>query len=203
MVTVTLQCSVFSWSFSFELFSSLLSLSHCSVQCSSWKLSLWILQHFMFTVTLQCSVFLIVTVSSICSARYCYCHTAVFCVRHGQCNFVLFSSLWSLLHFSVQCSYSHCHFEFFSSLWSLSHCSVQCYSWSLLLWIFQLILFTVTLQCSVFLMVTAVLKFSACYGYCHTAVFSVSHGHCCFELFSSLMSLSHCSVQCSSCSLSL
>ena len=55
----------------------------------------------------------------------------------------------------------------------------------------------VTLQCSVILMVTDTLKCSAPYAQCRTAVFSVPNFHCHFEVFSSLWSLSNCSVLCS------
>jgi len=62
---------------------------------------------------------------------------------------------------------------------------------------FQLDMVTVTVQCSVFLMVTVILNCLVPYGHCHTAVFCVPNSHCHFEMFSSLWSLSHCSVQCS------
>jgi len=157
----------------------------------------------MVTVTLQFSVSLIVTVT-----------------------FELFSSLWTLslwilqllmitvtLKFTVFlivivslnclarfvhwhtafCSVPnvHCHFELFSSLWSLSNCIFQCSSWSLSLWSVHLVMVTVTLRFSVFLMVNVTLKFST------------PHDHCHYIVFSSLWLLSHCNIQCSSCSLSL
>ena len=122
---------------------------------------------------MQCSVLLMVTVTSNSSAPYEHCHTAGFNTPHDQCNLEVFSSYGQLF------------------------CSLQCSSWSLSLWIFQLLKVTITLQCSVFLMVTVILKYSARYGHYHTAVFSVSYGHSQFEVFSCLWSLSRCSVQCS------
>jgi len=124
----------------------------------------------MVTVTLQCSVFLIVTDTLKCSDTYGHSHNAVLSVPN-----------------------SHCHFELFRSLWSLSHCSVQYSSRSLSLrsvqpvivavtlqssvflmvtvnFKFQHFLFPVTLQCSVFLIVTVTWKFSSSYGHCHCSV---------------------------------
>ena len=56
---------------------------------------------------------------------------------------------------------------------------------------------------SVFLLVTVTLMCSAHYGYSHTAVFSVPNSHCHIEVFRSLWSLSHSSVDCFSWTLSL
>jgi len=193
----------------FELFNSLCSLSHCIFQCSSWSLPLWIVQLLMVTVTPQCSVFLMVTVSLKCSETHVLCQFKVFSsfwsLTHCsvQCssrslslwNVQLFMvlSLWSvylsLFTFTAVFSapYGHCHFEIFSPLWSLSECSVHCCSWWLSLWNFQLVMVTIILQCSVFLIVTVTLKCSAPYGHCHTAIFSVPHGHCHFWIFQLIM----------------
>jgi len=58
----------------------------------------------MVTVTLQFSVFLIVTVTLNCSARYGHFSSAVFSVPKSYCQFELFSSIWSLSHCSVHFS---------------------------------------------------------------------------------------------------
>jgi hypothetical protein len=183
MVTITLKCSasyghcltagfiVPNSHYFFEFFSSLCPLSYCSVNCSSWLLSLWCFRLLIVTVTLQFLVFLIVTVTLKCSGSYGYCYNSLLCVPN-----------------------SHCHFELFRSLWSLSHCSVQYSSWTRSLWSVQLVMVTVTLQCSVFLMVSVIFKCSLLYGPCHTAVFSVPNSHCHFEIFIFLWSLS---LQCS------
>jgi len=62
---------------------------------------------------------------------------------------------------------------------------------------------TVTVQCSVLLMVTHPAVFSDPYGHCHSAVFSAPYGHCHCAVFSAPYGHSPCSVQCSLWSLSL